>query len=230
MHTAKRAMRRLALVGCLGLFGAAMSAAPAPAATPPERVLPDSTIFLFKINDTKAFREAFRGSHYGQLWHDPAMKDFRDDLSQKFDDLAKPLKEKIGVSLQELLQLPQGPIAIALLSRDDPKLPVAVVVMADAGANKDKLADVLNKATKQAEEHGAKSFAGDVQRPDPPHPPRGRRREAQGEGPGEAGGRRLDRHGRGLDRVRGRVLLQLRRARRRDRGPQGPHRSQGGPR
>ena len=157
MHTAKRAMRRLALVGCLGLFGAAMSAAPAPAATPPERVLPDSTIFLFKINDTKAFREAFRGSHYGQLWHDPAMKDFRDDLSQKFEDLAKPLKEKIGLSLQELLQLPQGPIAVALLSRDDPKLPVAIVVMADAGANKDKLADVLNKATKQAEEHGAKA-------------------------------------------------------------------------
>src|SRR5262249_27223986 len=48
-------------------------------------------------------------------------------------------------------------ITVAVLSRDDPKLPVAVAVMADAGDNKDKMAEVLTKATKQAEEAGAKS-------------------------------------------------------------------------
>jgi hypothetical protein len=157
MHKAKRAKRRLALVGLLGLFGAAIAAAPARAAAPPERVLPDSTVLLFKINDAKAFREGFRGSHYGQLWHDPAMKDFRDDIGQKIEDLTKTLKEKVGVNLSELLELPQGPVSIAVLSRDDPKVPIAVAVLADAADNKDKMADVLNKATKQAEGAGAKS-------------------------------------------------------------------------
>jgi len=157
MHKAKRAMSRLALVGGLGLLGAALSAGSAQAATAPERVLPDSTILLFKINDAKGFREAFRGSHYGQLWHDPSMKDFRDDLTQKLEEGARPLKEKVGLSLRELLELPQGAVTVAVLSRDDPKLPIAVAVMADAGDNKEKMAEVLTKATKQAEEAGAKT-------------------------------------------------------------------------
>jgi hypothetical protein len=157
MQKAKRAIGRLALVGWLGLFGAAMLATPAQAATPPERVLPDSTLFLFKINDAKGFREAFRASHYGQLWNDPALKDFRDDISQKLEDVTKPLKEKVGVNVRELLELPQGAVSVAVLSRDDPKLPIAVAILADAGDSKDKMADVLNKATKQAEDAGAKS-------------------------------------------------------------------------
>ena len=157
MHTAKRAMRRLALVGWLGLLGTALSATIATAAAPPERVLPDSTIFVFKLNDAKKFREIFRGSHYGQLWFDPAMKDFRDDLRQKLEDATKPLKERIGLSLRELMELPQGPVTLAVVSRDDPKIPVAFVIMADAGDNKGKMADVLAKATKQAEESGAKA-------------------------------------------------------------------------
>ena len=156
MHKAKRASMRLALVGWLGLLGTAMSAAPAVAAAPPERVLPDSTIFLFKINDAKEFREAFKGSHYGQLWNDPGMKDFRHDLTEKLQEATKALKEKVGVSVSELLELPQGAVSLAVLSREDPDLPIAVAVMADAGENKDKMAEVMDKAMKQAEQAGAK--------------------------------------------------------------------------
>jgi hypothetical protein len=99
MQTAQRAIRRLALIGWLGLFGGMGWPAPqAMAAAPPERILPDSTIFLLKLNDAQALREAFRGSSYGQLWNDPAMKDFREDLAQKVEDWSKPLQEKIGIS------------------------------------------------------------------------------------------------------------------------------------
>jgi hypothetical protein len=156
MQTAKRAIGRLGLVGWLALCGAA-TAAPALAAAPSERVLPDSTIFVVKINDAKALREAFRGSHYGQLWHDPAMKDFRDELGQKIEDNTRVLKEKIGVNLRELFELPQGAVTLAVLSRDDPKFPVAFAFIADAGDNKDRMAEVFTKATKQAEEAGSKT-------------------------------------------------------------------------
>ena len=58
MHTAQRAIRRLALIGWLGLFGlAGLPAHPAQAAAPPERMLPDTTLFLLKFNDVKSFRE-----------------------------------------------------------------------------------------------------------------------------------------------------------------------------
>src|SRR5215510_4422555 len=136
MQTAKRAIRRSLIFGWLGLLGlTGLSAQEARAAAPPERVLPDSTIFLLKLNDTKSLRDAFVGSQYGQLWNDPALKEFRDELSLKLDDLSKPLKEKIGLSLKELIELPQGAVTIAAVSREDPKLPVALAVLADAGQN-----------------------------------------------------------------------------------------------
>ncbi|HKI16608.1 MAG TPA: hypothetical protein VKA15_01955, partial [Isosphaeraceae bacterium] len=117
IHTAKRAIRRSALIGWLGFLGlTALPAHPAQAAAPPERILPDTTIFLFKLNDVKSFRESFRNSQYGQLWNDPSLKDFKEELALKLEDSTKALKERIGVSLKErigvslkeLFELPQG--------------------------------------------------------------------------------------------------------------------------
>jgi hypothetical protein len=157
MDTAKRATRRLALIGWLALVGGAiLPPLPARAETPPERVLPDSTVFLLKFNDIKNLRESFRASHLGQLWNDPAMKDFKDDLVQKIEDATKVLKDQVGFSLRELVDLPQGSIAVAALTRDDPKLPVAGALLADVGENRDKMADLLNRLTKHAEDAGAK--------------------------------------------------------------------------
>ena len=157
MRMAKRAILRLALVGWLGVSGlAGLGANLAQAATPPERVLPDSTVFLVKISDVKALREAFRQSQYGQLWNDPALKDFREDLSAKMKDASNTLKDKIGVTLVELFELPQGGLAIAAVALEDPKLPVGLAIIADAGKNQEKMVEVMNRSTKQAEESQAK--------------------------------------------------------------------------
>ncbi len=165
MRMAKRAILRLALVGWLGLSGfSGLTANLAQAAAPPERVLPDSTVFLVKVADIKALREAFRQSQYGQLWNDPALKDFRDDIAGKLKDTSNKLKEKIGVTLVELLDIPQGSLAIAAVGQDDPKLPVALAIIADAGKNGERMTDVLTRSTKQAEDAGSKvtseSFQG----------------------------------------------------------------------
>ena len=127
MRMAKRAVFAWPSSAGLGLAGlAGLRANLAQAAAPPERVLPDSTVFFLKVNDVNALREAFRQSQYGQLWNDPALKDFRDDLAAKLEDASKTLKEKIGVTLRELLELPQGRRRRSRRSRqDDPKLPVA---------------------------------------------------------------------------------------------------------
>ena len=165
MSMAKQAILRLALVGWLapsGFFG--LTANLAQAAAPPERVLPDSTVFLVKVADINALRESFRQCQYGQLWNDPALNDFRDDIASKLKDTSNTLKEKIGVTLQELFDIPQGNLAIAAVSQDDPKLPVALAIIADAGKNTERMTDVLTRSSKQAEESGSKvateSFQG----------------------------------------------------------------------
>ncbi len=68
----------------------------------------------------------------------------------------RPLKERIGVSFKELIEFPQGALAIAVIGRDDPKLPAAGVLIADAGENQKKLEEVFERASKQAEDAGAK--------------------------------------------------------------------------
>ena len=157
MRMAKRAILRLALVGWLGLSGfSGLEANPAEAAAPPERVLPDSTVFFLKVTDVKALREAFTQSQYGQLWNDPAMKDFRDDIAAKLKDTSNTLKDKIGVTLSELLDIPQGTLAVAAVTQDDPKLPIAMAIIADAGMNTERMNEVMIRSTKQVEETGGK--------------------------------------------------------------------------
>jgi hypothetical protein len=156
MLNPKRAALRLALTGCLTLAGLTTLAAQGRAAAPPEKVFPDTAIFFLKVNNAAGLREAFRQSQYGQLWADPAMKDFREDLKARVGEATKSLKQQVGLTLPELLELPQGPAALAVLPKDDAEQAAAVVLTTDAGKNADTLAGVLARATKIGEDQGGK--------------------------------------------------------------------------
>lgn len=157
MRTAMRAVLRLAFTGCLVLSGLSIAAPQTRAAAPPENVLPDSTFLFVKINNAANLRESFQQSQFGQLWNDSALKPWRDSISERLDDSSKSLKEKVGVTITELIELPQGAVSMALIAKDDPKVPATLVLSMDVGKNAEKAADVLNKATKQAEEKGNKA-------------------------------------------------------------------------
>jgi hypothetical protein len=156
MRTPKRAALRLALAGWVGLAGLSLVAAQGRAAIPPEKILPDSTIGFLKINNAAALRDSFRQSQFGQLWNDPAMKAWKANLADRLDDASKSLKDKIGVTYRELLELPQGTVSIAVVRRDDPKQPIALLITADAGKNASVMENVMTKATKQAEQDDSK--------------------------------------------------------------------------
>ncbi len=181
MRTPLRAALRLASTGCLGLAVLMTLAGPGRAAEP-EKVLPDSTLFYFKVKDVAQLRESFKQSEFGQLLADPAVKPLKDSIAEKLDQAGKDLKAKLGVTFGELLSLPQGPATIAVVAKPDGKIPVAVLITADAGKNEKVMTDVMMKSTKQAEEANAKvgteSFKGltlhIVQPPkdgDKPNPP-----------------------------------------------------------
>ena len=179
MRTAKIAIFRWALIGCLGLVPIlGLPVQQAQAAAPPERILPDTTVFMLKLNDAKAFREAFRGSQYGQLWNDPALKEFREELGQKLAEASKDMKEKIGVSISDLLELPQGTLAVAAIAKDAARedgratsLPVEVVVMADAGENEKKIAGSPRPSHQAGRGLRCQGLDRVVQRTDDPHRP-----------------------------------------------------------
>ena len=155
MRTPMRAALRLALAGCLGLAGLFVAAAER-AFPPLENTLPDSTFVFLKVKNAEGIRAAFRQSQLGQLWADPALKPFKDDLVEKLDEGNKTVKERLGVTLGDLLDMPQGTCSIAVTAKEDAENPVALLVTLDAGKNAGSLADVIGWIVKQGEESKAK--------------------------------------------------------------------------
>lgn len=156
MRIPKRAAFRLAVAGWFGLAGLSTVATLSLAAAPPEKVFPDSAVFFLKVPNAAGLREAFGQSQLGQLWADPAMQPFKDDIKAKLADSSAKLKAQVGVTIKELLEIPQGPISVAVIPKDDADVPVAIVITADAGKNAAQLADVMAKADAAAEKDGAK--------------------------------------------------------------------------
>ena len=155
MRTPLRAAFRLALTGYLGL-AAASALATATRAADPEKTLPDSTLFFVKVKNVAELRESFKQTGFGQLLADPAMKPLKDDTAAKLEGASKELKGRLGVTFGELLSLPQGAATAAVVSKSDPKMPVALLISADAGSNAAKMTEVMNKSTDQAKQADAK--------------------------------------------------------------------------
>ena len=147
MRISMRAALRLALAAFVGLAGSASLATQARAAGGPENSLPGTTLFFAKVNDSAALRDAFTKTSFGQLLADPAMKPFASDFLEKMDEASKALKGKLGLTVNELLTLPQGAASIAIIAKGEGKIPVAVVIHADAGKNADKMTELMTKIT-----------------------------------------------------------------------------------
>jgi hypothetical protein len=143
-------------VGALGLATALVATGPVRAQAPIEKALPPSTIALLKVESVAGLRQAFGQSQAGQLLADPGMKPLKDKLAELLEQPNQATQQAVGLTIPELLDLPQGPLAVAVIARDDEKVPVALLVSADAGENADKMNDVLTRATAEAEKAGAK--------------------------------------------------------------------------
>src|SRR5262245_54660524 len=104
MRTLTRAARRLAFGGWAGLGGLTLAPAAGQAAAPLEKALPPTTLAYFKADSVARLRAAFDASQMGQLFADPAMKPLKDDILAKLDEANKEVKEKIGLTIGELLE------------------------------------------------------------------------------------------------------------------------------
>src|ERR1700743_696984 len=91
-------------------------AAVALAAVPPaEKLLPDDTIVMVTVPDFIKGRDVVLNSPVGQLWSDPAMRDFKKKLVNKFQsEYLTPLEHDLGISFSDYTNLPQGQFTIAM--------------------------------------------------------------------------------------------------------------------
>jgi hypothetical protein len=106
---------------------------------------------IVKVANASDLRKALAATQYGQIAADPALKPLKDDVSAKLADFNKDLKQRIGVTLEELLETPQGPAWLAI-TRQEGEVPFGVLMAADAGANSSRMKEILTKGTEQLKE------------------------------------------------------------------------------
>lgn len=148
MQIVSRTIRGCAVLGGLGL---AWIAAPASADIPKENALSPNTLAVVRVADASDLRKAIRASQFGQMIADPAMETLKADVKARLQEFDEDMKKRVGMTLFELLEIPQGPAWLAVVRRDGED-PIGLLLAADAGENGDKMQEVMSRATDQLKE------------------------------------------------------------------------------
>lgn len=90
------------------------SAADAPRPGAPH-LFPDNTLAYARIDDAKQFKEAMSESSIGRMLNDPELRPFVSDVYGAAAELFDQISDQFDVSLDELLKIPQGEVAIAVI-------------------------------------------------------------------------------------------------------------------
>lgn len=108
-----------------------------------EKLLPPETLVFLSVADVPALCEAMNETAYGGLLAEPKLQPFLTDVRAKLNELSVKLKEEVGVTLDDLQNLPQGEITFALIEKPARKL--SAVLMLDAGDQTETLDKLVEK-------------------------------------------------------------------------------------
>lgn len=114
-----------------------------------DQILPGETYLYFSMPSVSRFREAFGRSPAGKLWADPAFDEFRAELNNAFSDqlnegLAQ-IQEAVGLSAQELCDIPTGEVTLAVCSAGTRANKMGGVLILDYGDHESQVRGLLDK-------------------------------------------------------------------------------------
>ena len=116
------------------------------------RLLPKTTVAYLSFPDVPEMNKRFMNTATGKMSQDPQLKPLLKEVYASMAQLVDTLKDRIGLSLSEILAIPQGQITVALVTPDeaDP----ALVVMLDTGDQLSRAQTLLERATDAASQAG----------------------------------------------------------------------------
>lgn len=114
-------MRRLARFSAPFAVAAALALSFAPSTVRGERpaapeLLPQETVLFVSIADAADFKQKFMQTALGQMSQDPQLKPLVDEMYGVLLQTAAAAQESLGVSLGEILDIPQGELTLALVN------------------------------------------------------------------------------------------------------------------
>jgi hypothetical protein len=148
-----------------------------------EDLLPDTTKGYLSITNAREFDKQWQKTQIGQLMNDPVMEPFAKDLRRQLEDRMSSLRDRLGLTLDDVREVPSGELAIATIQPAADR--VATVLLMDVAGNLDKAQAMLKKAGANFLRRGAKQSEFEVGgvkalffeiaiNPNDPHPGPGR--------------------------------------------------------
>jgi hypothetical protein len=152
------------------LIGYCVVSAPAAAQTPFAELLPEDSLAIVRISNFAKLREGVAETQLGKLIAEPAMKPFIDSVLESIEELGVEFQKEAGLSFKELIALPHGEVALAVLAPDDEDAEEGeeptpgVIVLLNVGPNVKKSRELLDRMTaKLVEEEDYEKEVEEVQ-------------------------------------------------------------------
>jgi len=112
-------------------------------------LLPPHTVLLLWIPNAPELAERFMNTAMGRMIQDPQMKPLIQDVYGSVVEAVAAVKDQIGMSLPELLEIPQGEMVLAVVAPEQG--PLGAVVLLEAGEQMGRVRQVLAKGTEALE-------------------------------------------------------------------------------
>lgn len=79
------------------------------------RLFPEKTLLYVRVDDSRELKDKLSQTSFGRLAEDPQLKPIIGTFYSSFSTLVQGMQDVVGVNLDELLSIPNGELAIALI-------------------------------------------------------------------------------------------------------------------
>ncbi len=151
----------LSFAVCCSVIAGVFQSGHAAEKIPSARRLPSRAYGYLSIRDAQELKQKFSASLFGQLLNQPELADVKENIYTVLKENAGEFEERTGITLEELLSIPQGELAVALIKPPGKALaPVAFVDYGDKGDIVEKLFGNLGEYLQdQGAERSTEEFA-----------------------------------------------------------------------
>ena len=129
------------------------------------QLLPDKTVIFVSVADAPEMARRFKTTALGRMSQDPQLRPLVDNLYGAAADGIASLKDYIGASLPELLSIPQGELAFAVVPVEEggpPQGPPGFLLFVDTGSKVNVARALMNKLWDLGVTSGAKRSTQNV--------------------------------------------------------------------
>jgi len=128
-----------------------------PAFPESQSVFPDTTVAWISIADPEEFGASFDRTQYGKLLRDPSMEAFVTSFREQLSKAGKQRLGKLGLTLEDLGEIPGGEIAMAAIVPEAGRL--ATVLLVDTSGHEEETKALLDVIEERLLEQKAERLA-----------------------------------------------------------------------